>query len=248
MKKARTEPARDWENPSVISRNKRRAHVPLRSFPDQDSALKYFTDESSDRLSQCRIKTLSQKNWKFHLAGKPDQVPSDFSCSDFDDSAWAQLPVPSNWECHGYDVPIYTNFAYPWEIDPPFVPENNPTGCYRTTFTNPEGWNDHRITLQFEGVSTAFYCWLNGVQVGYSQDSCLPAEFDVTHLLQPGTNNLACQVMRFSDGSYLEKQDHWWLSGIHRDVFLLAKPSSYISDYAVRTPLQISDDATLQGA
>ena len=91
MKKARIEPARDWENPSVISRNKRRAHVPLRSFPDPESALKYFTEESADRLTQCRIETLSQKDWKFHLAGKPEQVPSDFASSDFDDSAWAQV-------------------------------------------------------------------------------------------------------------------------------------------------------------
>ncbi|TVU36820.1 hypothetical protein EJB05_18769 [Eragrostis curvula] len=155
-------------------------------------------------------------------------VPEKFYDAHFDDSNWEALPVPSNWQMHGFDRPIYTNTTYPFPMNPPFVPSDNPTGCYRTVFHIPKEWKGRRILLHFEAVDSAFFAWINGVPVGYSQDSRLPAEFEVTDCCHPCDsdkgNVLAVQVMRWSDGSYLEDQDHWWLSGIHRDVLLLSKP------------------------
>ncbi|KAK9814513.1 hypothetical protein WJX72_007158 [[Myrmecia] bisecta] len=239
--------SRDWENPTVIARNKRRAHVPLRSHVDPSTALQYYT-EGPESVSHPRRLDLNSSDWRFKLYDRPEDVPVSFSETGFDDSAWTSITVPGNWECQGHGRPIYTNFQYPWPINPPYVPEQNPTGCYRRIFDLPTDWSNSRVFLQFEGVSTAFYCWLNGHFVGYSQDSCLPAEFDVTRFLRAGQNTLTAQVMRFSDGSYLEDQDHWWLSGIHRDVFLLAKPVTYISDYFVRTPLEFASDGSLKSA
>ncbi|XP_025816492.1 uncharacterized protein LOC112893400 isoform X2 [Panicum hallii] len=136
---------------------------------------------------------------------------------------------------HGFDHPIYTNITYPFPINPPFVPTDNPTGCYRTVFHIPKEWKGRRILLHFEAVDSAFFAWVNGVPIGYSQDSRLPAEFEVTDCCHPcdsdKENILAVQVMRWSDGSYLEDQDHWRLSGIHRDVLLLSKPQIFITDY-----------------
>ncbi|XP_061995531.1 uncharacterized protein LOC133713503 isoform X2 [Rosa rugosa] len=142
---------------------------------------------------------------------------------------------------HGFDRPIYTNVVYPFPLDPPFVPVDNPTGCYRTDFVIPKEWKGRRILLHFEAVDSAFRAWINGVPVGYSQDSRLPAEFEITDYCYPcGTNKknvLAVQVFRWSDGSYLEDQDHWWLSGIHRDVLLLSKPQVFIADYFFKSNL-----------
>lgn len=153
-----------------------------------------------------------------------------------------QVIVPMNWECQGYGMPQYTNFEYPFPVDPPYVPEDNPTGCYRLTFELSQEEVDLEIaecrcTVVFEGVDSAFYCWLNGVYLGYSQDSRLPAEFSVKSVLQEGKNVLAVKCIKWSDGSYLEDQDMWWLSGIHRDVYLQFKPTCYIADYSIKTPL-----------
>ena len=214
--------------------------------------------------------------WNFHLAASPEDVPQGFFEDHFSDGGWDKINVPSNWECEGFDRPIYSNLFYPFPLDPPralrrgvwtsnssktsishggdlshmsgwkWDPEasdpneyENPTGCYRRTFHLPDSWvsDGRRVFLVFEGVDSAFYCWLNGTFVGYSQDSRLPAEFDVTEHLVPGNNLIAAQVMRWSDGSYLEDQDHWWLSGIHRDVLLYVKEPVFIADYAVSTGL-----------
>ncbi|XP_052176349.1 uncharacterized protein LOC127790740 isoform X2 [Diospyros lotus] len=146
-----------------------------------------------------------------------------------------------HYQMHGFDRPIYTNVVYPFPLDPPNVPEDNPTGCYRTYFHLPKEWKGRRILLHFEAVDSAFQAWINGVPVGYSQDSRLPAEFEITDFCHPcgcdDKNVLAVQVFRWSDGSYLEDQDHWWLSGIHRDVLLLAKPKVFIADYFFRSNL-----------
>ncbi|KAH7536772.1 hypothetical protein FEM48_Zijuj03G0021900 [Ziziphus jujuba var. spinosa] len=175
--------------------------------------------------------------WRFFLASSPSKVPENFHDSAFHDSEWKTLPVPSNWQMHGFDHPIYTNFTYPFPFDPPFVPKENPTGCYRTYFQIPEEWKGRRILLHFQAVDSAFFAWINGVPVGYSQDSRLPAEFEITDYCHPiGSGNknvLAVQVFKWSDGSYLEDQDHWLLSGIHRDVLLLAKPSVCISSHFI---------------
>ncbi|XP_022139268.1 uncharacterized protein LOC111010223 isoform X2 [Momordica charantia] len=138
-------------------------------------------------------------------------------------------------QMHGFDKPIYTNVVYPFPVDPPHVPEDNPTGCYRTYFHLPEEWKGRRILLHFEAVDSAFFVWINGNLVGYSQDSRLPAEFEITEYCHPcgskSKNVVAVQVIKWSDGSYLEDQDQWWLSGIHRDVLLMAKPQVFIGDY-----------------
>jgi len=200
--------------------------------------------------------------WRFYLAQSPENVPRGFMESAFNAACWDYIPVPSNWECQGYDKPIYTNFQYPFPMTPPVArrigtfqrtsdattllggwkwspqgtERENPTGCYRVNFTIPASWliNGQRIFLTFDGVDSAFICWINGTYVGYSQDSRLPAEFDVTESLQE-VNVLAVQVMRWSDGSYMEDQDHWWMSGIHRDVWLYVKPAMFISNYEVNT-------------
>ena len=144
-----------------------------------------------------------------------------------------------NGELNGYGTAIYTNVTYPFvPVNPPLVPDDdNPTGCYLTEFELPKDWQENQITLHFGGVSSAFYCWINGKFLGYSEDSRLPSEFDITPYLGAGKNKLAVKVYRWSDGSYLEDQDHWRLSGIHRDVYIMASPKVQLYDFFVKTDL-----------
>lgn len=164
-----------------------------------------------------------------------DEQPSDFYKTDFNDSKWNMFPVPGDWEVNGYGTPIYCSSGYTFKIDPPFVmkepkkayttyTERNPTGCYRRTFTIPSDWNGKEVYIHFGSVSSAFYIWINGIRVGYSQDSMSPAEFRITQYLKPGTNHIALQVFKYSDGSYLEDQDTWRIAGIHRSISLYAAP------------------------
>ncbi|KAA6422205.1 MAG: hydrolyzing O-glycosyl compounds [Trebouxia sp. A1-2] len=227
---------KDWENPQVYQRNRLGSHVPLVSHTQQSLALTQFSDAAQPSASSVIL--LSGTQWRFNLFEMPESVTPNFHDPSFNSYQWSKIQVPSNWECQGFGTPIYTNIIYPFPVTPPYVPKDNPTGCYTHTFDIAEDWtNNKRVFLQFEAVGSAFYCWVNGAMVGYAQDTFLSSEFDVTELLKAGSNHLAVQVMRWSDGSYLEDQDHWWLSGIHRDVFLLAKPLTFISDYHVRTPL-----------
>jgi len=224
-------PLRDWENPLITGRNKRPGHAPLGGYPNAELAL------ACDRKQSPNVKLLNG-TWKFHLASCPEETPVGFQSEDFDASDWADIAVPGNWQLQGFDdIPIYTNVAYPFPPNPPFVPEENPTGCYRHTFTLDPTWLGRNIFLVFESVDSAFYVWVNGQEVGYSQDSRLPAEFDVTAYVRAGQNTIAVQVMRYSDGSYLEDQDMWLLSGIQRDVILYSKPPVCLEDYIVRTEL-----------
>lgn len=262
---AKNLPHKPWEDPSFFRWRKREAHVPLRSHDTPEGALKYWHErrnvnylnsdsavwnddavrgalESAAFWSKGLpyVQTLSGY-WKFLLASSPESVPEKFYDAYFNDSDWEALPVPSNWQMHGFDRPIYTNVTYPFTMNPPFVPNDNPTGCYRTVFRIPKEWKGRRILLHFEAVDSAFFAWVNGVPVGYSQDSRLPAEFEITDFCHPcdseKENVLAVQVMRWSDGSYLEDQDHWWLSGIHRDVLLVSKPQIFITDYFFKATL-----------
>ncbi|KAG2426464.1 hypothetical protein HXX76_011694 [Chlamydomonas incerta] len=189
------------------------------------------------------VRDLSGCEWSFQLFRNPAEVPEDFVQPDFAAEGWHKIAVPLNWECAGFGTPIYTNFVYPIPLDPPFVPAaDNPTGCYRHTFMLapeelPPG---HRAFLQFEGADSCLYAWLNGDLVGMSKDSRTTAEFEVTRLLQGRggqANTLAVQVLRWSDATYLEDQDMWRLSGLHRPVRLLLKPPVHVTDFAVRTPL-----------
>ncbi len=191
--------------------------------------------------------------WQLKVAPNPASAPERFYEPGFDASGWDTIAVPGNWQLQGlgrgYDVPMYCNVQYPFPGDDlPRVPEgDNPTGSYRRTFAVPEEWNGRQIFLLFEGVDSAFYLWVNGEMVGYSQDSRLPAEFNVTPYVQPGENTLAVRVYRWSDGSYLEDQDYWRLSGIYRDVYLWAAPPVHVRDFWVRTDLdEVYRDATLK--
>jgi beta-galactosidase len=233
----------DWQDPTVIGRNKEPAHATLVPYATVEQALDAEREASPFRHSL-------DGDWRFQWVEKPAERPLGFYEVDFDDSSWATIPVPSNWQLHGFGKPIYINQPYPFapvDPHPPNIPDRyNPVGSYRTTFKVPEAWAGRQVFLHFAGVKSAFYVWVNGQAVGYSQNSMSPAEFDVTPYLRDGENLLAAQVFRWSDGSYLEDQDTWRLSGIYRDVFLYATPKVHISDFAVRTDLDDEcRDATL---
>jgi beta-galactosidase len=231
----------DWENPIVVGRNKQPGHVPLGAYPDVETAL------TCERTASPYVQSLSGK-WMFYLAPSPGRVPDGFFRDDFDVTGWDEITVPGNWQLQGFaDKPIYTNVHYPFPPNPPLVPEQNPTGCYRTAFTLNSNWQGRDVFLLFEAVDSAFYLWVNGQEVGYSQDSRLPAEFDITPYARTGDNTLAVQVMRYCDGSYLEDQDMWLMSGIQRDVVIYSKPKVGLSDFTVRTAFDDRyDDATLK--
>mgnify|MGYP000559473040 CR=1 FL=1 len=219
---------KDWENPSVIASNRLPAHSPLAAYENESEAL--------HARPSSFLQTLNGQ-WSFSLFDRPDLVPLSFAEPGFDEEGWTSTPVPSNWQLQGFDRPIYTNVKYPFEVNPPKVPEDNPTGCYRRNFSVPDAWQSRQTRIVFDGVNSAFHLWCNGHWVGYSQDSRLAAEFDLSPYLHDGENQLAVMVMRWSDGSYLEDQDMWWLSGIFRDVTLLSKPLSGIADVAFDTEL-----------
>lgn len=172
--------------------------------------------------------------WKFKLVKKPSQSIPDFYKAGFDASQWQQIQVPGSWELQGFDAPIYTDVTYPFKANPPYVPQDyNPVGHYVHDFQVPANWQGMDIILDFEGVESAFYCWVNGKLVGYSEDSRLPAHFNISKYLKKGKNRLAVKVFRFSDGSYLEDQDYWKYSGIERRVYLQARPKQRMNDFVL---------------
>ncbi|WP_328648471.1 DUF4981 domain-containing protein [Amycolatopsis sp. NBC_00348] len=172
--------------------------------------------------------------WRFRLFSAVAAAPAGVERDDFDDSAWDELPVPSMWQLHGYGTPAYTNVRYPFPVDPPHVPSDNPTGDHRRRFDLPASWPAGPAVLRFDGIDSCARIWLNGVELGVTKGSRLPAEFEVGPLLRPRDNVLAVRVHQWSAGSYLEDQDMWWLSGIFRDVTLLARPAGGIGDYWLR--------------
>ncbi|MGW1024198.1 glycoside hydrolase family 2 TIM barrel-domain containing protein [Streptomyces sp. NPDC002577] len=188
--------------------------------------------------------------WRFHLAPDLPRTTEGFEKPDYDDSGWDTLPVPSLWQMQGlpdeprYGKPAYTNQPYYFPIDPPHVPDANPTGEYRREFTLPDEWPDGRALLRFEGVDSCFAVWLNGTLLGDGKGSRLPTEFDVTDALRPGRNVLAVRVHQWSAGTYLEDQDMWWLSGIFRPVTLLSRPHGSLTDFHVHADF---DHATGSG-
>jgi beta-galactosidase/beta-glucuronidase len=221
----------DWENPKMVERKKEPAHVTLIPYVNEEKAL------AGERTKSVWFLLLSG-SWKFTLVTHPDQTPQAFYQEEFNVDEWDTIPVPSNWQMLGYDKPIYTNIKYPFPVDPPRVPlEDKPVGLYRKRFKIPDIWKERQIFLVFEGVDSAFHIWVNGATVGYSQGSRLPAEFNITPHVRSGENLLAVQVYRWSDGSYLEDQDMWWLSGVHRDVYLFSTPNIHIRDFFVKTIL-----------
>lgn len=176
--------------------------------------------------------------WKFLYSKNNDTCPADFHKPGYDTRRWKDIEVPGSWELQGFDAPIYTDTRYPFPANPPYVPTDyNPVGAYVREFTVPTGWDGMDIFLDFEGVESAFFCWLNGELVGYSEDSRLPAHFNITRSIRKGKNKLAVKVFRYSDGSYLEGQDYWKYSGIERDVYLYARPQSRVKDFRLTASL-----------
>ena len=240
----------DWENPQTFSVGKIKPHVTFYSYPTVALAL------AGNRAQSPWFQYLNGA-WKFNYSPNPQDRPVSFFQTNFDDSKWSDIRVPSNWEMQGYGSPIYVNWMMPFDpAIPPFVQQDdsktihksNPVGSYRRKFVVPPSWiNNKRIVLHFGGVSSAYYVWVNGEKVGYNQDDRTPAEFDITSLVKPGENQLAVEVYKFSDGSYLEDQDHWRMAGIHREVLLMAMPAQYIEDVFVKSNLDATyTDATLE--
>ena len=220
----------DWQNPVVSQRNRINAHSPHLGYKTLKDAL-HNTNAQKRSLNG---------HWDFRLFEAPANVPESLlskTLSDDESANWQPIAVPSNWQLQGHDKPIYCNVKYPFAVNPPVVPSENPTGCYRTTFNVTKDELKQRNHIVFEGVNSAFHLWCNGEYVGYSQDSRLPAEFDLSGYLVEGENRLAVMVIRWSDGSYLEDQDMWWLSGIFRDVNLVTKPQHHIQDVFVTPSL-----------
>ncbi len=216
---------RDWENPEVFNINRVDPHASLISFNDEKSALEAIKANSPNYISLDGM-------WKFNWVKSPDQRPFWFFKDDYDTRGWKDIEVPSNWQMKGYDVPIYVNINYPYKKDPPRIQHDfNPVGSYKRSFKVSPEWNEKEVFIHFGAVSSAFYVWVNEQLVGYSEDSKTPAEFNITKYLKAGTNSLSVEVYRWCDGSYLEDQDFFRLSGIQRSVFLHARPKTYISDF-----------------
>jgi len=220
----------DWEDNHVLQINRE----PARAY-----FIPYGVKAGDRKLSL-------NGDWHFRWTKTPDEFIRDFYRTDYDVSSWKTLAVPANWEVNGYGTPIYVSAGYPFKIEPPYVTkepkkdwttyeERNPTGQYKRTFTLPAAWQSGQTFLRFEGVMSAFYVWINGKRVGYSQGSMEPSEFNVTSYLKDGENQIAVEVYKYSDGSYLEDQDFWRFGGIHRDVLLYHTPDIRLRDVAVRT-------------
>ncbi|PIB35721.1 hypothetical protein BFP72_10110 [Reichenbachiella sp. 5M10] len=222
----------DWENASVFDINK-----------EEDRA--FFIPYASEAEARIGDRSLSDQylllnaDWKFHWAATPEERPKEFYQESYDVSDWDEIPVPGDWQMYGYDYPIYTNIKYPFPKNKPFIDHSyNPVGSYRHSFELPEEWATERdLVIHLGGVNSAFYLWINGEKVGYSQDSKLPAEFNITAYVRAGQNTIALEVYRWCDGSYLEDQDFWRLSGIERDVFITATPKTAIWDFFAKSTL-----------
>ena len=220
-----------WNNINVIRENVEAPRAYFVAYRDEAAALARNTaDNPAERSLNGR--------WKFHYSASPKARPADFFHVEFDASSWDEIDVPSNWERQGYGYPIYVNVPYPFRVDPPNVPvDDNPVGSYRRDFEIPETWSGDDIFIEFGAVSSAFYVWINGQYVGYSEGSKTPSEFNVTSHVTPGNNTIAVEVYRWSTGSYLEDQDFWSLSGIQRDVRLYARPHTRVQDFFVHAGL-----------
>jgi len=232
--------AEEWDDLKVIQVNTEAPHAAMMTYSSEQAAL------AGDRAQSPWFKLLNG-DWKFHWSKNPGSRPQKFFEPGFDDAAWETIPVPSNWQMHGYGTPIYTNIKYPHPKNPPHAPrEYNPVGSYRTTFSVPANWKERKTLVTFDGVNSAFYLWINGQKVGYSEGSRTPAQFDISRYLKDGKNVMAVEVYRWCNGSYFEDQDFWRLAGIFRDVYLWSRDNVSIRDFHVKTELDDTyRDATL---
>jgi len=234
-------PLADWENPELLGQNRLAPHATMVACPDTKTAFSIAWANNEQRVKSPWYQSLNGA-WKYHYSQNPTKRLPGFFAPAFDDAAWPTIPVPANVEMEGYGFPIYVNIRYPWEAkpNPPFIPADEPNStvsAYRRTFTVPAEWSGRRIFLTFDGVNSFFYVWLNGQKVGMSKDSRTPAEFDITDLVKPGQNQLSVEVFRWCDGSYLEDQDFWRMSGIYRDVYLWSAPPVYLRDLETKADL-----------
>lgn len=223
----------DWENPEILERNREIAHSTIIPYHDVESAINEKREDSK------YFKSLNGK-WKFNYSVAPWMVPENFFDINFDDRNWKNIKVPGNWQLYGYDKPQYVNRDYPFPCDPPYLPDYNPVGSYRYKFEISKDWISRKTFIVFEGVDSAFNLYINGKFVGYSQGSHMSSEFDITGFVHRGKNILAVNVYKWCDGSYLEDQDKWRLSGIFRDVYILSRSRQHVKDFFVKTILDNS--------
>ena len=221
----------DWENPAVFQINREPARATFLPFADKRSAVADYYEASPWFYSL-------NGNWKFQWSPTPDQRPKDFYKTDFNVANWKEIQVPSNWELKGYGIPIYTNMTYPFPKNPPYIDHaDNPVGSYRRYVDLPSTWDGRRVYIHFEAGTAAMYVWVNGQKVGYTENTKSPAEFDITNYVKPGKNLIAAEVYRWSDGSYLEDQDFWRISGIDRNVYLYSTANLRVADFFARPDL-----------
>jgi beta-galactosidase len=213
-----------WQTPECVGVNRLPGRATLYPFADAESALR------RERAASPWFRLLNGQ-WRFKYVEKPEDAPADFYAAQHDESSWDTIPVPSNFDTLGYSYPHYTNVQMPFSEKPPRVPqEKNPTGLYRLAFSVPPQWADRRVVLHVGGAESVLYVYVNGRKVGLSKGSRLPAEFDVSEFVRVGENLLAAMVIRWSDASYIEDQDHWWHAGIFRDVYLYSTATTHIED------------------
>jgi beta-galactosidase len=223
-----TEPSpAPWEDPAINQINK---------LPPRAHFIPFATVEQAQTEDKWQSPMLQSLNgmWKFNLAQKPSERPYWFFMDDFDTRKWAEIKVPANWQLEGYDYPIYVNVKYPHDRTPPVIQSHfNPVGSYKRTFSIPENWNGKDVILHIGAASSMVNVWVNEQFAGYSEDSKTPAEFNITQFLKKGENSLAIEIFRWCDGSYLEDQDFWRMSGITRDIYLLARAEQQVQDFKV---------------
>lgn len=230
-----------WQDATVTHINRMPMTAHYLPFTSENGALAQLKMDDARRF---QLNTQNERRrsldgvWKFKLVKNPSLALTDFFKTSYNVNDWQNINVPGSWELQGFDAPIYTDVTYPFKANPPFVPQDyNPVGHYVHEFTVPENWKGMDVIMDFEGVESAFYLWINGKMVGYSEDSRLPAHFNISKFLKKGRNRLAMKVFRFSDGSYLEDQDYWKYSGIERNVFIQARPKSRMNDYVLGNKL-----------
>ena len=248
----KTSSTNDWENEKVLGINKLPGHVTFIPYAyEAEMVSDPAYSKPWEKTGSSRYMSLNGK-WKFNWVADPKDRPVGFQAPKFSVSSWDEIDVPSNWEMKGYGTPLYSNATYPFLNNPPFiqpqhgyttVAEPNPTGSYRKDFTLPSDWGDKQVYIHFDGVYSAFYVWVNGKKVGYSQGANNDSEFDITKYVVKGRNVVAVEVYKWSDGSYLEDQDMFRLAGIHRDVYLVARPKIHFNDFGIKTTF--SDDFSL---
>ncbi|MGP6139880.1 glycoside hydrolase family 2 TIM barrel-domain containing protein [Jeotgalibaca sp. A127] len=230
---------KDYLNHQILHRNTLNPHAYFFGYQNKENALTY-------ERKLARGFQLLNGLWKFMYTLTPEEGPEQFFSEQFADEEWETMPVPAHWELNGHGRPHYTNVQYPFPVDPPHIPSDNPTGLYRKNFNFNKADDNERAILRFEGVDSAFHVWVNGEEVGYSTGSREPSEFDITDHIREGENTLAVKVYKWSAMSYLEDQDMWWMSGIFRDVYLYTKPEISIQDIFIKTELDKEyKDATL---